>query len=306
MENLPKQCFARAARRCRESEGHNGLAERWHAVSSVEHFCSDCVAYYSGGGKRATLEYQAVHGRCSVKDMIPRLHLPVYVQCEAAQCGKWRALPPLTVPSELAEGWHCGLWAVASSRTTRRKCGSCDAAEDKAVSELALPAAELAEAPVPQLVATCDVAAMQAAVLDARMPWWELTPAETLGFRSCPELQHCPRRALAIRNLLLLLWSRRRAAGRLTVSDSRRFINASGLARVWCSAALPAVYHTLRRLGVINFHAGPRLSLTVPLSEKRRPVVSLTVIVVGAGIAGLAAARQLRYESPLAECMSRP
>eukprot|EP00967_Tisochrysis_lutea_P148888 scaffold285162_cov31-Tisochrysis_lutea.AAC.1 len=165
-------------------------------------------------------------------------------------------------------------------------------AEDRAVG-LEPPPEEGTDAPVPQLVPTADVAPMQAAVLDARLPWWELTTAERIALRGTPA-HECPARALALRNLLLLLWRRRRASGRITVPEAARHIAASGLTRVWCTAILPNVYHALRRLGLINVHVGERLCLTIPLGARRRPLPPMRVVVVGAGLAGLAAARQLR------------
>jgi hypothetical protein len=286
-----RRCFARVARRCRESEGLNAQAERWHAVSGSEAFCSDCLTYYSGGaGRRAAAEFAQAHGRCSVKDMVPRLHLPVYVQCETEGCGKWRPLPALTVPSSLSDGWHCGLWDSSCGRG-RRRPGRCEMAEDRSVGLPAPP--EPPDAPVPQLVPTSDVAALQASALDARLPWWELSPSERALYIGTP-LAHAPRLALALRNLLLLLWSRDRASGRLSVPFATRHLCASGLTRVWAAASLPPVFHALRRLGWINYAAGAQLSLTIPLSGKGKPAVPLRVVVVGGGLAGLAAARQLR------------
>jgi len=56
-----------------------------------------------------------------------------------------------------------------------------------------------------------------------------------------------------------------------------------GLHRIWLDGALPPVFHALRRLGLINFSAGPRLSLSVPTNERGRAAPPLRVAV---GIGG--------------------
>jgi NADPH-dependent 2,4-dienoyl-CoA reductase/sulfur reductase-like enzyme len=56
---------------------------------------------------------------------------------------------------------------------------------------------------------------------------------------------------------------------------------------------LPLVHSTLERLGEINFGATTRLTLRIP-----RPAWAAsarkTIVVIGAGLAGLGAAEQLR------------
>ena len=137
---------------------------------------------------------------------------------------------------------------------------------------------------------------MAAAVGEQRQLWWRLSAAEAAAYRGTAHEAH-PRRCLALRNLLLWLWAEVRgrprdgaAIGWVRVADARRRLHAPGLQRVWCCRALPAVHRALERLGLISFGACRQLRLTI-----RPPSVPIkTVIVVGAGIAGLAAARQLR------------
>ena len=129
-------CFAQVSSRCRAAGGSNAAASRWHAVSSHERFCQDCVDHYGRGeGRRAWQAEQEAHGKCSFKEVVVRLHLPVWAQC--ALCSKWRALPPRTQPSALPEGWHCGLLADAegsagaSTRRGTHRPGACAASSSR-------------------------------------------------------------------------------------------------------------------------------------------------------------------------------
>ena len=136
---------------------------------------------------------------------------------------------------------------------------------------------------------------MRAAVLDSRMPWWALTDMELAAYLSTP-LEVAPRRCLAVRNLLIYLWFQCRARGKLSLSDAMQKVAVAGLERIWCSRLLPDVYQLLQCAGLINFRAGRFLSFRLPLAPDGRGPLDgrSTVIVVGAGIAGLTAAHQLR------------
>jgi hypothetical protein len=64
------RCFARLAERCRARDGFNTETSRWHHVSALEHFCQDCVDYYSRGeARKAWQSEQAAHGKCSYKEV---------------------------------------------------------------------------------------------------------------------------------------------------------------------------------------------------------------------------------------------
>ena len=210
-----------------------------------------------------------------------------------AICGKWRSVPA-SAP-EVGE-WHCGLWEPPASLSGYARGAAAGRARSQRGGGVGggLPEEPGAPGTVPHL----GPPGAQAAVGGGG----RAAPAVVAavgggggGYRGTAHEAH-PRRRLALRNLLLWLWAEVRG-GRATapqrlvrVADARRRLHAPGLQRVWCCRALLAVHRALERLGLISFGACRQLRLTI-----RPPSVPIkTVIVVGAGIAGLAAARQLR------------
>ena len=164
-------CFAQVSQRCRDRNGADAPELRWHTVSPRERFCHDCVRYYGCGEGRKVWQHeqQRAGGRSlPFKDLVQRLHLPTWVQCTRAGCGKWRALPPQTVVSELPADWHCGMASVQRSRS-RAKSGSCDIAEPPDAS-LAAPSEAFTD-PLPLLVPAEQDEALRRSVLEARLPW---------------------------------------------------------------------------------------------------------------------------------------
>ena len=291
----PLRCFARASPLCRAAGGSLS-GRKVHHQSCAEHFCGDCVAHYGqGDARRVWQEEQERGGKCGLKELVVRLHLPIWRECSI--CGKWRSVPA-SAPEVVGE-WHCGLWeppASLSGYGTRRGGGACAQPEEAAASAAEPPEEPGAPGTVPHLGPPGAQAAVTAAVGEQRQLWWQLSAAEAAAYRGTAH-EAFPRRCLALRNLLLWLWAEVRgrprdgaAIGWVRVADARRRLHAPGLQRVWCCRALPAVHRALERLGLISFGACRQLRLTI-----RPPSVPIkTVIVVGAGIAGLAAARQLR------------
>lgn len=106
---LPYRCFARIAERCFASDGANDATAKWHHVSAVEHYCHDCVDYYSRGEARKLWQSEQAHGKCNFREFVVRRHLPAWVRCSRPECAKWRSLPPHATQAEDfdPQSWTC-------------------------------------------------------------------------------------------------------------------------------------------------------------------------------------------------------
>ena len=326
------RCFARVSGRCRSQGGYNASAARWHHVSPYEHFCHDCVEHYGRGEARREWQAHQAHGKCSFKELVVKLHLPGWARCTRPECGKWRAVPAQARPWELPEEWHCAelddlvggapgaavpadggggggapSQGLSAHRSRRKPClahRGCDVSEE-ALASAAEPAEDKGQA-VDWVAGGASEAEVKAAAAEARMPWWDLSRIEAHAIIGTGLESH-PCRFVALRNLLLWLWRQRRSTGWISRKQALRAIGGAGLQRLWYSAALPQVYWIIERLGLINFGATERLALRIP-----RPAYAAarkTIVVVGAGLAGLCAAQQLRrfgHRVIVLEAQSRP
>ena len=128
---------------------------------------------------------------------------------------------------------------------------------------------------------------------ESRLPWWDLSRVEIAAMRATGlDLDARPCRIIAVRNMLTWLWRQRRANGHISRAEGLRALGGTGLQRVWYSEAVHDVHWLLERVGVINFGATRRLTLRIP--RPPRSDARKAIVVIGAGLAGLAAAEQLR------------
>ncbi|KAF7211398.1 lysine-specific histone demethylase 2 isoform X1 [Nothobranchius furzeri] len=103
-----------------------------------------------------------------------------------------------------------------------------------------------------------------------------------------PEFSRDPTMYLALRNLILASWHKN-CTEVLTAEKCAEHIIVRGLVRVRCVQELDRVLHFMTRKGLINTGV---LAVKRPLLPES--FCSKNVIVIGAGAAGLAAARQLQ------------
>ncbi|VDL72792.1 unnamed protein product [Nippostrongylus brasiliensis] len=95
---------------------------------------------------------------------------------------------------------------------------------------------------------------------------------------------------LGLRNLVITLWSMN-PFEYLTFDHCKNHLISRGLSRVWQTQELKKVYDYLNVKCIINIGL-----LSIPATlEVRGKRSAPSVIIIGAGISGLAAARQLRY-----------
>ena len=295
------RCFARIGERCRVLEGRNEATPRWHHVSALEHYCHDCVEHYGRGEARKVWQAEQARGKCSFKDLVVRRHLPSWARCTRAECGAWRAVPTASLGTLDLTTWHCGLSEHERSggvarRERRRAQGSCDLPVDPVTLSDEPP--EEPGIAVSFVVLGASDAEVKEAATEARLPWWDLSRFESAGvqqFGLASLLSH-PCRYVAVRNLVLWKWRRCRATGHISARDALESLGGVGLQRVWYAAAVPHVTWLLERLGLINFGATRRLVMRAPRPPpahtpwpERR-----TFVIIGAGIAGLCTAQQLR------------
>lgn len=281
------RCFATLARPCADRGGRPAAGIAWHHVSTEEHFCGECMV----AAAKATRRYGGKGGAGAQEksDALARRHLidhylSNWTTCSA--CGAWRRLAPGAAPwsAEWPPTWTC--------RGSSSRGATCLSPPDPAVrAVLSKDAVHTASGVAPWFVPddVADERTVVDAAVAARLNVGSASPEELalyarLGVRVEVHVARC----VAIRNLVLALW-RASHTRRLTVATVRSRLRARGLERVLSASLVKAVHAALERRGLVNGGALPQLTLRVPLVAGRRA----TVAIVGAGIAGLAAARHL-------------
>ena len=251
------------------------LPERWH--------CSELDGLIASGGLGSAPTTAPVPAAAGLATS------PIFYESGGLAASRSRRRSP---PSPLAAAYVVGdsSWAPRGDRGRSWEHRGCDVAEESAVSLPAPP--EEPGQPIEWIAGGASEAEVREAVEEARLPWWDLSRKETAAVHSTA-LETAPSRFVALRNFLLWLWRARRASGWLSRSEALRALGGAGLSRLWYSNMLPLVHSTLERLGEINFGATTRLTLRIP-----RPAWAAsarkTIVVIGAGLAGLGAAEQLR------------
>jgi hypothetical protein len=260
------------------------LPERWH--------CSELDALIASGGLGsvpATAAGLASSMAVSTSaSPFPTASPTVYESGGLAASRSRRRSPQSPLAAEYVVG--DSSWAPRGDRGRSWEHRGCDVAEEPAASLPAPP--EEPGQPIEWIAGGASEAEVREAVEEARLPWWDLSRKETAAVRGTA-LETAPSRFVALRNFLLWLWRARRASGWLSRAEALRALGGAGLSRLWYSAMLPLVHSMLERLGEINFGATTRLTLRIP-----RPAWAAsarkTIVVIGAGLAGLGAAEQLR------------
>ncbi|MGH0117274.1 UNVERIFIED_CONTAM: hypothetical protein FKN15_032241 [Acipenser sinensis] len=316
-------CFASASERCAK----NGYTSRWYHLSCGEHFCNECFDHYYRSHKDGYEKYASWkriwtgNGKSepSLKAFMADQQLPYWVQCTKSDCGKWRQLTKeIQLTSTLATTYRCGMKLNNVKRVA-------EVIDSWWHSMLILPPL-LKDSPADPFLAAyypdcvgmspsgspcshsihnmkaehCKTFQPQIAGLSPYFqPFYQ--PNEC-GKALCvrpdvmeldelyefPEYSRDPTMYLALRNLILASWHRD-CKEVVTPQKCAPHIIVRGLVRVRCVQEMERVLYFMTRKGLVNTGI---LNVQQPLLPKEYH--NKSVIVIGAGPSGLAAARQLQ------------
>uniref|UniRef100_A0A3B3TN55 [histone-H3]-N(6),N(6)-dimethyl-L-lysine(4) FAD-dependent demethylase n=1 Tax=Poecilia latipinna TaxID=48699 RepID=A0A3B3TN55_9TELE len=320
-------CFASASDRCAK----NGYTSRWYHLSCGEHFCNECFDHYYRShkdGYETFASWRKVwtsNGKSepSLKAFMADQQLPFWVQCTKPDCRKWRQLTKeIQLTASLAAAYRCGMKV---NNVKIEGPDQCSQPEDLRVAEVSeswwhsmlilppllkeSPAGAFLSAYYPDCVGMSPSGSpskhhhFSSPSVPGLCPYFQpfYQPNEC-GKALCvrpdmmeldelyefPEFSRDPTMYLALRNLILASWHKN-CKEVLTAEKCAQHIIVRGLVRVCCVQELDRVLHFMTRKGLINTGV---LAVKQPLLPERYH--SKKVIVIGAGAAGLAAARQLQ------------
>ncbi|XP_035828739.1 lysine-specific histone demethylase 1B [Aplysia californica] len=323
-------CFAGVSERCCGSSWtsrwyHVTLGEHF-CNECFEHYYRSHKAGYADftAWKRKWSAHARTEG--SVVAFMMEQIVPYWVQCQKKECGKWRQLSrDVDLTPEFIRMFQCGSTNGTNNNNKKGKQDPCYAPQDERVHFVHSPlwliqnkcTPYLKKSPAaPFLTAyyadgvglspTENAAALSKAEKKKLCPYvlpfpkadhplhaFAVTPdmMTEVEIESFPLLaQECPYMYLAVRNLIMSLWTLNPKEW-LTKEKCTEYLICRGLARVSCVEQLPQVLAFLTHHDLIN------QGLVTPPANLTEPFTSLhqgsSVLIVGAGASGLAAARLL-------------
>ncbi|XP_059544712.1 lysine-specific histone demethylase 2 isoform X5 [Myotis daubentonii] len=132
-------CFASTSERCAK----NGYTSRWYHLSCGEHFCNECFDHYYRSHKDGYEKYTTwkkiwtSNGKTepSPKAFMADQQLPYWVQCTKPECGKWRQLTKeIQLTPQIAKTYRCGMKPNTAAKPETPD--HCSLPEDLRVSEV--------------------------------------------------------------------------------------------------------------------------------------------------------------------------
>ncbi|XP_077989973.1 lysine-specific histone demethylase 2-like [Glandiceps talaboti] len=322
------ECFVAATDRCAR---RSGVTARWYHLSAGEHYCNECFDHFYRSHKTGYRHYlqwkkqwvsNSKNSEPSIRAFIADMHLKYWVQCNKADCRKWRQLGPnKDISPDLVKKYHCGM------HTTFTKNGgvtSCSMPEDKIVQQVLnhpdwlstlvyLPLVKKSPAAPflsnyypdgvgmsPSCLKTTQQNGDTEGVNSYFQPFYQ-PDEEGKAFCVRPDVMEIEESEefpvlaknhqiyLALRNIVLALWNRN-VKEILTIRKCAEHCIVRGLVRICLISHLEKVLQSLSTKGLVNIGILPHPKTTlIPHKCKQE-----NVIVIGAGFAGLAAARQLQ------------
>ncbi|PIK55285.1 putative lysine-specific histone demethylase 1B [Apostichopus japonicus] len=315
-------CFTNATEKC----AGDTYTSRWYHMSAGEHFCNECFDHYYRShreGYKLFSEWKrewSKNGKTdpNLKTYMADQVLPYWVQCNKQSCKKWRPLPPRKdLTKEIISSFVCDH--------ADNKAGvgdSCEWPQDPRVNQVfddtwlqllmtppllkRSPAAQFLSAYFPDGVGLSPTSQNPEEVDNKSVPKSYFQPfyqpdeqgralcvcADVMDFdevQAFPQFAKEQQMYLAVRNLILALWARD-CKEFLTESKCAQYLLVRGLVRISCSNLLESVLVFLTRKGLVN--TGLLTGMPTELQSKAKTPQE-TVVVIGAGAAGLAAARHL-------------
>ncbi|XP_070534432.1 lysine-specific histone demethylase 2-like [Ptychodera flava] len=319
-------CFVAVTEKC---AGRSGSTSRWYHLSGGEHYCNECFEHYYRSHKSGYRHFQmwkkqwVTNGKSepTIRAFMADVQLPYWIQCTKPDCRKWRQLgKDKGLTPDLISRYQCGMAATKNSRVI-----TCSVQEDPRVDDVInypdwlgsmtytplvkkSPAACFLGNYYPDGVGmspTCPKSSQQNGdahgVSSYFQPFYQpdedgkafcVRPdvIEDDEIEEFPELTKYRVMYLALRNIILALWNQN-CKEVLTVSKCSQHCIVRGLIRISYLAHLETVLQSLTKKGLVNVGILPQpLNAILPQKCNQEKV-----IVIGAGIAGLAAARQLSY-----------
>ncbi|OWF38535.1 lysine-specific histone demethylase 1B-like isoform X1 [Mizuhopecten yessoensis] len=320
-------CFAGASEKC----AGNGYTSRWYHVSAGEHFCNECFEHYYRSHKSGYETYATwkrvwcTYGRgdSNIHIFMCDQILPYWVQCSL--CAKWRQLSrDATLLPDFLRNFVCGMTVSGVKKMNQED--ACSYPEDQRVDLTrdspwvsllrclsymkSSPAWPFLTSYIPNGVgmSPLDTEVFQETKPPVMLPYLNpftdadsttemacRVPADTLEEAELDEFvdfSQTPTIFLAIRNICVTLWNLNIKEW-LTKEKAAPYVICRGVNRIYCVENLDKILWYLTRKGLINFGlvSVPK-GLQLP-SIQKLPKNS-SVIIIGAGAAGLSAARQLR------------
>lgn len=315
-------CFAQLSKKCCGS----GITPRWYHISIGEHYCSACFDEVSKGSGPLANDYKrwlnAWNGNSksqpSHRLFLAEEILPYWLQCNS--CEKWRCLPKeVQIDAKLIADFSCHSKLFGDAEP------NCNAPEDSRVKSMK-DLKWLQSLTVPPLLKYSPAAkffheeyfsdgvGMSPTTKKSDLDFLKINPntSEVMqpfyrpnenGKAMCirpdvmeydevlefPEYARAPVLYLGLRNLIVALWNINPTQW-VTPSFSFEYLICRGMVRIICCKELLRILSFLTRKGIVNFGLLSHPPFALALNHD---IKKLKVIVVGAGISGLAAARQL-------------
>lgn len=306
------KCFAEAAVNC----ARTGNTSRWYHMSDFEHFCNDCFDYFYRTHKEGYKRYEPWRAHWSsncrkegsLKLFFAEEIVPFWVQCN--KCDKWRELEnnKIVVNKKFCETFVCsnvdGL--------------DCDTAEDEVTKQVKNYKWILSITCLPYLKDSPACPFLKDFYYDgiglsppnnpSEEPKQKFTEnmipfyspedsekarcicADVMTGEEREEFPHHIKDAsiyLGLRNLVMAMWSIN-PKQYLTYRACLNNMICRGLARITLAEELKKILDFLTINGYVNFGILPRVPKPFNLDYWKG-----SVVVIGAGIAGVGAARQL-------------
>ncbi|CAH3162092.1 unnamed protein product [Pocillopora meandrina] len=305
-----------------------GYTSRWYHMSDGEHFCNACFDYmyrsFKNGYEAYTqwkLDWSSIGKKeANIKVYVSEMIMPFWVQC--VSCSKWREFPEKELTPDDIKSWKCSspVAIVTNKEKGKKKAVSpCGIPEDERVS--AVNSAKWLESLTePPLLQNCSAAQFLGSYfpdgvgLSPTSNTWGCRLEDSTGYvqlfyhpenphtaynirpdvmepeeeETFPEYIRQPMLYLALRNVILSLWTLKHKEF-LTPDRCAQHIIVRGLIRVLMVTEAKRVLFFLTKKGFVN-HG---ILGDVPDVLSTPKATRLSVIVIGAGAAGLAAARHL-------------